>query len=552
MFVFGRLSTVRSRLLAMMAVIVVPLAILSLVIATIAYRSIVSRVADTEMQITSEYAIRARVWFVTSVRSLLTLGYTAAPFAGTTQGCMGALQPILKAMQWWQAVSIQFANGNQCFASTDDTVSREVAASILADQAQLPASKSWTGAQVANYRFGATRINGKSLLVIYVDNRPKDGAQAFNAVLLIDKTLFAFVLDLGQDSTEMTTALMSGPDRVIVQRGGSSEDDRTWLPKEFRMPLLREQWVGQSRDGADASYVAHLVSEPSLYILSRFDNSAERAALIQLGFLSVTPLLLLGLLYLAYARGIQSNVIRWLSSIEGAARSRIRDPLEVKAVPIEPGMPEDMRNVAEAFNTMVIESVRRETILAGALDANRFLMRELHHRVKNSLQVIQSYLAFSRRQSPTEDRGLSDTEAKVLVLSIAYRLTLTEHGMQSASVHRFITEVAAHVEQVFGTDETWMTQHLTGDGGLEVDRLIPIGLAMVESVIACLTSKSTTGIVIELKNEPDGKLRLRIRTANDRAINMPPAKILAGLAVQLGATLHPLQPGEIVNWTFSP
>jgi two-component system, sensor histidine kinase PdtaS len=550
MSAFGRFSTVRSRLLALMAVIVIPLAILSLVIAAVAYRSIVSRAAANELQITADYAIRARVWFVTSVRSLISLGYTAAPFAETPQGCGRALEPVMKAMRWWEAVTIRYDDGRQCFAGVNTTISRSVATTILSDQAGLPSSRSWTGTRIADYRFDATLIGGKPFLVIYMKHKPDAETQGFDGVLILDPALFAFVLDLGADRTDVTTALMSGPDTVIVQRGASRESENAWLPVDVRNPDMQDQWRGVSRDGVEASYVAHLVSEPNLFMLSRFDDSASRAALIQLGFLSLTPLLLLGLLYIAYARGIQGNVIRWVSAIEAAARSRIRDPLAIRTVPIEPGMPDDIRSVAEAFNTMVTESAHRETSLTGALNANRSLMRELHHRVKNSLQVIQSYLALSRRQSSTPDRGLTETEAKVLVLSIAYRLTLTENGMQTTSVRTFIKEVIGHMEHVFGRPEIQIVSQLTGDGGLVVERLIPLGLAVVEGVIAGVHSSGVSGMTIELKTETDGQLRLEIRAANDALVMLPPSKILSGLAAQLEAQVHQLQPGEVLNWTF--
>ncbi len=70
-------------------------------------------------------------------------------------------------------------------------------------------------------------------------------------------------------------------------------------------------------------------------------------------------------------------------------------------------MPNDIRGVAEAFNGMVEAARSREFELRGLVASNQFLMRELHHRVNNSLQVIQSYLSLSRRQQTGNDSTIS-------------------------------------------------------------------------------------------------------------------------------------------------
>src|SRR4029079_6074348 len=52
---------------------------------------------------------------------------------------------------------------------------------------------------------------------------------------------------------------------------------------------------------------------------------------------------------------------------------------------------------------MAIERQRYERNLRAALDAKTVLMREIHHRVKNSLQVVASMLAMQARSSGSSE-----------------------------------------------------------------------------------------------------------------------------------------------------
>ncbi|WP_163778234.1 sensor histidine kinase, partial [Proteus mirabilis] len=79
----------------------------------------------------------------------------------------------------------------------------------------------------------------------------------------------------------------------------------------------------------------------------------------------------------------------------------------------------------------------------------RLLVRELHHRVKNSLQIVQSYLSLAKRNYSAEaSRALSEAEWRVQVLAIAYRFSLAHGEMHAVRVDVFLEEVLAAISRL--------------------------------------------------------------------------------------------------------
>jgi signal transduction histidine kinase len=176
-------------------------------------------------------------------------------------------------------------------------------------------------------------------------------------------------------------------------------------------------------------------------------------------------------------------------------------------------MPQELRNVAVSFNAMADNARERQQALETSLADNRALMLEMHHRIKNSLQVIQSYLALIRRNGPKSEAALlARIEARVGVLAIAYRLALTPQGMRPIAVKPFLDEIFAATTGGLRRPRQRATCQIGWDGALIVD---------IEA------DAPSTGAGL-------------------------PEKVMRGLAAQLGATSAPPSSGMILRWRFAP
>lgn len=545
----SRFQTVRARLLALMAFIIIPIATLSIILATTTYRSVNKSIEASQIQTVSSYAVRARVWFRGSLRSLVTAVQSVKSVQAGQGSCLVVAASILEGITGFQAIRINIPGRPVCHATRIENITPDVMDGISAEQRQKQPDVAWAGPSVADARYSASTIGKNLHIVIHARNHQSDGL-AWDATLLVDPALVDQAFELGQADGSSYVALMKRGQQVIVARG-VDEGESSWLPEIENVDAQPKRWQSRAPGTKTFIYATQLVAEPDLYVLARFDNKTADAAFYQFLVLCITPLLTLVLLCITYARAIQFDVVLWLKGIESAARARqtTRDAL----APIGDSMPSDIRHVAEAFNTMVVEGNKREDALRQTLDANQYLLRELNHRVKNSLQVIQSYLALSRRQrSGTQKVHFAETEAMVQVMSTSYRLALIDGTMRPVVIRPLVEEIIGNISSSLKRPDQWIDVRMDADAGLVIDRIIPLGLGIVEAVIAGLRAGDAKLVRVLLTSQDDGQIELVVSTDGARLANSPPPRIIAGLAAQLEAIVSKGEPGEILNWNFKP
>lgn len=126
---------------------------------------------------------------------------------------------------------------------------------------------------------------------------------------------------------------------------------------------------------------------------------------------------------------------------------------------------------------MAIERHRYEQQLKGLLDHQQSLLREVNHRVKNSLQLVASML---RLQVAGADEGakrlLSDAQARVLAIARAHERLYRTADFTHLDLGIYIREV--------GTDlyDGAIRLDLADDIRISTDRAIPLALLVTELV----------------------------------------------------------------------
>jgi len=541
-------STVRARLLVLMALVIIPIASMSLILATTTYRAVTQSIESAQLQLVSGYAVRARLWFRGSLRTLVSTVESVRAISASQQNCNLVAQRVLEGVPGYEALRIDLGGGVICHFSKDADLTAEELETVARAETTRPFIRSWVGADLANARYGSTIVEGALRIVVHAASR--DVGEPWQATLLVDPELLRQVFQIGSADAGVIVALMKRGEQVLASRG-AAQDGMAWLPPNETFTEEPLRWQSGAPGGATYAFATHIVASPDLYVLARFDNGPSNAAYTQFLVLCTTPLLTLILLFAAYARMIQFDVVRWIKGIETAARSRTNRPPAL--APIGETMPQDIRHVAEAFNTMVTDGGKREEAMRQTLDANQFLLRELNHRVKNSLQVIQSYLALSRRQrTGPQKRHYAETEAMVQVMSVSYRLALIDGTMRPVPIRPFVEEILGNISSSLRGADQWIGVDIDADAGLVVDRVIPLGLGIVEAVVAGLQARGARFVAVALKQLADGHLQLVVSTDGDLSAQAPPPKIVAGLAAQLEAMVRPRMPSEVVNWTFLP
>jgi two-component system, sensor histidine kinase PdtaS len=542
-------KSVRLRLLAGMALIIAPVAALSVLMASATYQSLLDGIEASETRATSYFAARTLAWFRGASRSLLTVAASVDPSAGSVNDCEAALRRVIAANHGYVAISVRFENGQLCEASVNGSVGADELRELAQGQASRAHGQLVPGADEARERFDAIRTGGRLYLVVDIIAATPQGS-GVTALLLVDPKLLEDALKLDGSDRGVTFAVMKRGGELIAARGAGN-GGASWLPEAERLSPTTVLWRAASRAGDVSCYGGQMISEPDLYVISRFDGQSRRAAWQQFLILCATPLLTLLLLLYVYTRILQKDVLYWIQAIDASARSQMAERGEALPAPVDPEMPVELRSVSESFNALVADADRREDMLRGLLQINRELMRELHHRVKNSLQIIQSYLALSRReQKGLNRRALEETEARVQVLASAYRLGLTAGGMGLVPVKPFLDEVVENVVS-FACEPQGVSLSIEWCGAMIIDRVIPLGLAVVEALLSAYAAPGVSNVKIVLCRFDDVNLELSI-VAVGAQLNPPSKKIMGGLAAQLSAQQEYCDEGRKFTLTFPP
>ncbi len=225
----------------------------------------------------------------------------------------------------------------------------------------------------------------------------------------------------------------------------------------------------------------------------------------------------------------------------------------MRTLPKVPSQAAELAELKLALAKAEAQNLTLETMLAEALIAYDRQQRAFHHRVKNSLQIIQSYLALTRRERmPDRNINLVEAEARVLVISGAYRLGLGEGKDNHLCVKAFIDQIVINALQLLATPQQHVSASSAVATQMALDQAIPIGLAIVEAAIGGLSGAPHGRLALTCTLDERQCLRIMLGLSGTGQPLPAPSRIILGLQAQIGAQTLPLADGVILNWRISP
>jgi two-component sensor histidine kinase len=535
-------TSVKTRLLVLMAFVIVPVAVFTVVLAQGTDESLSRHIERGWRQSTDDYAIRTRVW----LRGVIgAINGAAVAAIARPDDCAKTLAAIVAADADTQAIEVDFDDGRTCAGerSPDLATAADEASRTLRGEPRVAFVR---GQMTA---LGVVPVQGARSFVIQTDS-PKGSTQKWSATALVDAGLLDRLFEPFPSPGD-AVALMRRGQHVIVSDGLKTAN-KNWLPATETVSEPYSPSLARSRSGATFNYATEGVLGSQYYILRRFDTSEQQTAWIRFLVLSLAPLATLATLYVVYSWAVQSEVLRWIEGIKLAILARRRGQTAKAFAPMEVGMPAELREFASTFNEMARESAIREDSLKRSLAENEFLLRELHHRVKNSLQIIQSYLSLTRRLDGAvgDSDAIAAMEARVQVLAIAYRKAFSEGRMRDVRMRLFAEELTRNLSQTFRRPGLTLELEAEITTALMIDRAIPMGLALVEAVMAGLKAGGARRVRVLIAERERRQVELCVSTDGTLEQNKPDERLMAGLALQLGATVEGREAGVIIHWRF--
>ncbi|NHQ84830.1 PAS domain-containing protein [Iodobacter sp. HSC-16F04] len=187
---------------------------------------------------------------------------------------------------------------------------------------------------------------------------------------------------------------------------------------------------------------------------------------------------------------------------------------------------------------------RQREDLQHALDEKTALLHEVHHRVKNNLQIVSSLLNLQARKVPPEAMpAIAECQGRISAMALVHQLLYESDHLSDVNLADFLSRLVFLMEAIYGVAESKIKLVFLGaepEATLDVTRIIPFGLVINELVLNAIkhafpTEKSGL-IEVGLKLLPDQQLQLLVR---DNGCGLP-AQFSWDQKTGLGSQLIPM------------
>lgn len=171
---------------------------------------------------------------------------------------------------------------------------------------------------------------------------------------------------------------------------------------------------------------------------------------------------------------------------------------------------------------------RAEAEIKASLKEKEVLLREIHHRVKNNLAVIQGLLRIQSNHIKNEElsRILEDARIRIQSMAFCHELLYQSENLTSIETSRYMGNLLRHLKASFSIiGKKIEIKHEMEEVHLSIDMATPLGFILTELISNCYKHAfpgSRHGeIAVSLKRIGPDDLELRVK---DDGIGLPEDK----------------------------
>jgi len=189
-----------------------------------------------------------------------------------------------------------------------------------------------------------------------------------------------------------------------------------------------------------------------------------------------------------------------------------------------------------------VDRLKAEAALRESLAEKEVLLKEIHHRVKNNMQVISSLLKMQATYVKDEQDRLmfKESEERIRSMALVYNKLYQSADLASIRLQSYVEELVTHLMHSYNLSPARVeTRLMVEDIGLPLDLAIPCGLIINELITNALKHAFPDG--------RHGRIDVRIQTAGGDQLELAVSDDGIGLPAGFNAATSPTLGMELVQ-----
>jgi two-component sensor histidine kinase len=285
-------------------------------------------------------------------------------------------------------------------------------------------------------------------------------------------------------------ALPAGSEIALADSEGRwlSETNPVRFPLAPQARLAGDQsilWSQTDRTGMGRLFAAAPLVGREVYVVI----SAPRQGLVSWAWLNpvsaiALPILAFALSLIAVWTVAERGVVRWIAYLQRIAAIYARGRFSVRPGGGVERAPPEIRDLADTLGAMAATILARDATLLDHIAQKDAMLLEIHHRVKNNLQIISSLLNMQQRAltDPAARAAISDTRQRISALALIYRALYQSPDLRQVDLREFLEELVGQLITGDAGQRLARTDLVCDPVVIAPDRLAPIALFAVEAI----------------------------------------------------------------------
>ncbi len=319
-------------------------------------------------------------------------------------------------------------------------------------------------------------------------------------------------------------------------------------------------------NGVEWVYSASPLYEKSLYIVYAEPKKTVMAtALAQVQIDLLLPIVTILLASVALWVGTNRLVIRWIDVLRSLASQFAQGDYTGDAERCA-NAPLELRVLCDDLHTMARAVEARDSDLNAALAAKTLMTLDIHHRVKNNLQIVSSLLTLQSRRisDPGAKAALDQTRARIGALAQIHRLLYEDHNDSDygeVDIALLLNQLVVQLRALHRHQPAIDLICVVQSRHVPIDTAVPISLFAVEAITNVYRHAFPEGAAGSGRVDysvADGQARLCVTdngvgSGNGDYSSSMGTQLMSAFAHQLGGTLEIAERdggGTVVTLTY--